>query len=167
MGLPAFAGTTCRGSDPLQTCFSDSQRDALELMQDLPPGGRGECRVPSAPAASCAHGVVKMHTSIHSGRTGNHPASPHAMVLTAYAVLSPATNSSCHRRRRITTCPHPVGPTGLRRLDTSNGCQDHTVLPSASAPVVLRARSPLTAKAALRHQSRPTLPRPPHPAPRP
>jgi hypothetical protein len=25
-----------------------------------------------------------MHTSIHSGRTGNHPASPHAMVLTAY-----------------------------------------------------------------------------------
>src|ERR1700687_4127505 len=22
-----------------------------------------------------------MHTSIHSGRTGNHPASPHAMVL--------------------------------------------------------------------------------------
>src|SRR5260370_8054091 len=67
----------------------------------------------------------------------------------------------------LTTCPPPVGPTGLRRLDTSNGCQDHTVLPSASAPVVLRARSPLTAKAALRHQSRPTLPRPPHPAPRP
>jgi hypothetical protein len=27
----------------------------------------------------------------------------------------------------------------LRRLDTSNGCQDHTLLPSASAPFVLRA----------------------------
>jgi hypothetical protein len=30
-----------------------------------------------------------------------HPAFPHAMVLTAYAALSPATNSSCHRHRRI------------------------------------------------------------------
>ena len=30
-----------------------------------------------------------MHTSIHSGRTGNHPASPHAMVLTVSFVLSP------------------------------------------------------------------------------
>jgi hypothetical protein len=30
-----------------------------------------------------------MHTSL-SGRTGNHPASPHAMVLTVYFVLSPA-----------------------------------------------------------------------------
>src|SRR6266700_5934050 len=39
----------------------------------------------------------------------------------------------------LTTCPRPVGPTRLRRLDTSNGCQDHTLLPSASAPVVLRA----------------------------
>jgi hypothetical protein len=27
----------------------------------------------------------------------------------------------------------------LRRLDTSNGCQDHTLLPSASASLVLRA----------------------------
>src|SRR6266568_48553 len=55
---------------------------------------------------------------------------------------------ACSPRRRIrlatvagelTTCPRPVGPTRLRRLDTSNGCQDHTLLPSASAPVVLRA----------------------------
>ena len=45
-----------------------------------PKRGRGECRVPSAPAASCAKWQFKMHTSIHSGRTGNHPASPHAMV---------------------------------------------------------------------------------------
>jgi hypothetical protein len=33
--------------------------------------GRGECRVPSAPAASCAKVVVGMHTSIHSEFTGN------------------------------------------------------------------------------------------------
>src|ERR1700686_4930343 len=39
-----------------------------------------------------------MHTSIHSGRTGNHPASPHAMVLTASFVLSPVIGLFCHRR---------------------------------------------------------------------
>ena len=52
---------------------------------------------------------------------------------------------SCSPRRRIrlvtvigglAACLHPVGPTCLRRLDTSNGCQDHTILPSASAPFV-------------------------------
>ena len=36
-----------------------------------------------------------------------HPAFPHAMVLTAYATLSPATNSSCHRRRRIGGVANP------------------------------------------------------------
>src|SRR5258708_4101116 len=75
-----------------------SRRDASEVCKNLPPGGRGECRVPSAPAASCAHGVVRMHTSIHSGGTGNHPAFPHAMVLTAYFVISPAIGLFCHRR---------------------------------------------------------------------
>src|SRR5439155_26714042 len=65
-----------------------------------------------------------------------HPAFPHAMVLTAYFVLSPATNSSCHRHRRIKACLRPVGPTCLHQLDTSNGCQDHTALPSASASFV-------------------------------
>jgi len=29
--------------------------------------------------------------------------------FTAYAVLSPATNSSCHRRRRLLRLPDPVG----------------------------------------------------------
>ena len=33
-------------------------------------------------------------------------------------------------------CLSPVGPTRLRRLSTSNGCQDHTVLPSAKASFV-------------------------------
>jgi hypothetical protein len=59
------------------------------------------------------------------------------MVLTAYIVLSPATNSSCHRHRRIKGFAEPGWANkNLRRLDTSNGCQDHTVLPSALAPFV-------------------------------
>src|SRR6266700_795413 len=32
----------------------------------------------------------------------------------------------------------------LRRLDTSNGCQDHTLLPSATMPLVSPARESLT-----------------------
>ena len=48
----------------------------------------------------CAGVVKKMHTSF-SGRTGNHPASPHAMVLTVYFVISPAIGLSCHRRWRL------------------------------------------------------------------
>ena len=66
---------------------------------------------------------------------------------------------ACSPRRRIrlatvagelTTCPRPVGPTHLRRLDTSNGCQDHTLLPYASAPLVLRVCRSLTGEPAPR-----------------
>jgi hypothetical protein len=42
-----------------------------------------------------------MHTGVHSGGTGITRHSRTRMVLTAYGVLSPATNSSCHRRRRM------------------------------------------------------------------
>jgi hypothetical protein len=71
------------------------------------------------------------HTSIQvSAETSGLP---RAMVLTAYAVLSPATNSSCHRRRWINGFAEPGrAQENLRRLDTSNGCQDHTVLPYAT-----------------------------------
>ena len=60
--------------------------------------GRGECRVPSAPAASCAKVVDGMHTSIHSEFTGKRPASP-TQRFTAYTALSSVTGLSCHRRR--------------------------------------------------------------------
>jgi hypothetical protein len=102
---------------------------------------------------------------------------------------------SCSPRRRIrlvtvigelTVLPNPVGPQNLRQLDTSNGCQDHTTLPSAASPghaprparmlpeeVLAGAfkrrssarRSIAHGKPALRSRSRPTLPRPPHPIP--
>src|SRR6266567_997146 len=82
---------------------------------------------------------------------------------------------ACSPRRRIrlatvigelTTCPRPVGPTHLRRLDTSNGCQDHTLLPYASAPLVLRVCRSLTGfHPPCDPVARATLPRPPHPTP--
>jgi hypothetical protein len=51
-----------------------------------------------------------MRTSVHSGGTGNHPAFPHANGFTAYGALL-ATNSCCHRRRRIDGFARPVGLT--------------------------------------------------------
>src|ERR1700743_3708631 len=49
-----------------------------------------------------------MHTSIHSGRTENHPASPHAMVY-GYFALSSEIGLFCLRRRQ----------SKLRKLDAS------------------------------------------------
>ena len=55
---------------------------------------------------------------------------------------------SCSPRRRIRLatvadglkdCLNPVGSTHLRQLDTSNGCQDHTVLPYAASRLRLKA----------------------------
>jgi hypothetical protein len=53
-------------------------RSARALSEIFRPGnrGRGECRVPNAPAALCALWVVSMHTGIHSGGTGKHSAFP-------------------------------------------------------------------------------------------
>ena len=62
----------------------------------------------------------------------NSPAFPHAMVLTVSFALSPVTNSFCHRRRGLRCCRTRLGSQNLRRLDTSNGCQDHTTSPYAA-----------------------------------
>src|SRR5258706_1959235 len=58
------------------------------------------------------------------------------MVLTAYFVLSPATSSFLSPSLANMVCLNPVGPTRLRQFSISNGCQDHTALPSALAPFV-------------------------------
>src|ERR1700682_2774563 len=104
-------------------------------MQESPPQknrGRRECRVRAAPAVSCASCTRKC---AHE-HTGSAEAIRHSLRngFTAYAALSPATNSSCHRHRRIKGFVAPGwADENLRRLDTSNGCQDHTVLPYAAA----------------------------------
>src|SRR5882757_409586 len=44
--------------------FATSPRDAPETLMNLSPQrGRGECRMPVAPAASCALGIARTHTS--------------------------------------------------------------------------------------------------------
>jgi hypothetical protein len=74
----------------------------------------------------------KAHERSHHRFTGATRPSLHN-GFTAYSALSPATNSSCHRHRRIDGFAKTrSGPQNLRRLDTSNGCQDHTASPSAT-----------------------------------
>src|SRR4249920_2157977 len=111
-------------------------------MSSLDSRGSRECRVRAAPTVSCARCTKK---SAHE-HTGSAEAVRHSLRngFTAYAVLSSATNSSCHRRPRIQTGLSPVGPTRLRELSISNGCQDHTVLPYATSAVRPARRTSLT-----------------------
>jgi hypothetical protein len=120
------------------------------------------------PGARCTRGLVckavRKNAHEHTGSAETLRHSPRN-GFTTYAVLSSATNSSCHRHRRIKGCLGPVGPTRLRRFDTSNGCQNHTVLPYAASSFVLHVVN-RSRRTALRSQARPTLPRPPRPLPR-
>jgi hypothetical protein len=54
--------------------------------------------------------MKKAHEHRHHGHTGFARHSPRN-GFTAYFVLSPATNSFCHRRQRIKGWSNPVGPT--------------------------------------------------------
>jgi hypothetical protein len=94
-----------------------------------PKRGSRECRMHAAPAVSRAMGRRKRTRAYRF--SGGTPAFP-AQWLYGLYVLFPATNSSCHRRRRIEICLSPVGPTRLRRLDISHGCQNHTTSPYAA-----------------------------------
>ena len=85
--------------------------------------------MPNAPAASCALCSWSMHTSIHSGGTGNIRHSPRN-GFTAYCALSPGTGLFCPRRSQDKPAT----------LTPASGRQDHTPLPSASAPPVQRRR---------------------------
>ena len=131
-----------------------SRRIAPELCMNLfPPklegAGNAGCRL--APAVSCAISAKSAHTSIQVQL--EHSGIPCAMVLR----LIP---SSPWRRIPFASiagglkdCRNPVGSTLLRQLDTSHRCQNHTLLPYASVPVVYALCS-LT-------DFRPTLPTPP------
>src|SRR5216684_2487692 len=81
--------------------------------------GVGNAGCPLHPR-SRVHLVVVERTRVTTS-TPERPAFPHAMVLTAYVVLSPVTGLFCHRRQRIWFCLSPVGPTQLRELDASVG----------------------------------------------
>ena len=75
-----------------------------------PKRGRGERRVPAAPAAPCAK---VESTRVVTADTPEHPAFPHAMVLTVSFVLSLVTGLDCHH--------HPCDAKHHHELDASVG----------------------------------------------
>ena len=98
-------------------------------------------RAQGRPGARCTRGPVckqaRENAHEHTGSAETLRPSPRN-GFTAY-VRSP------RRRIRLVTVigglatrPCPVGPTCLRKFSTSNGCQDHTVLPYALASLVWR-----------------------------
>src|SRR5882672_8787723 len=90
--------------------FTPSPRDAPEALMNLAPKeGVGNAGCPLHPRPRVRFALVEMHTSKRVHR--NHPAFPHAMVLTVSFVLSPVTGLFCHRRSADMSCLSPVGPT--------------------------------------------------------
>ena len=114
------------------------------------PGGRGECRVPSAPAASCAKWLVQDAHEYSQRSHRKSPGIPARNGFTAYVVLSPAIGLSCHRRLRK-SLPANLTPASRR--------QDHTILPSAcktlssEAPLASIASNPASVTIAIRPSS--------------
>src|SRR5258707_1510555 len=84
-----------------------------------PHGGRGECRAPAAPAASCA---ILVESTRVTTSTPASPGIPARNGFTAYVALSPVTGLFCHRRQRISDLSAP-GWADLpsRELDASVG----------------------------------------------
>jgi hypothetical protein len=71
--------------------FASPRRDFARVVLEFSAPenrGRGECRAPDAPAASCALLVVSMHTSIHS-EPSEITRHSRTQWFTAYTVLSP------------------------------------------------------------------------------
>jgi hypothetical protein len=84
-----------------------------------PHGGRGECRVPAAPAVSCAFGSGRTHTS-NNEYTG---IARHSRTQWFYGLCRalPGDRALLPPSSADMFCLSPVGPTQLRRLDTSVG----------------------------------------------
>src|SRR5450756_104270 len=126
-------------------------------------------RAQGMPGARCTRGLVcnmekKTHTSIQVQRRQSDI--PCAMVLRLIASSPRRSGFVCHRRPADDGFVRPVGLANPPRdLTPTMRRQDHTLLPYASASFVGAPSSLTGTRPALRSLARPTLPRPPHPAP--
>jgi hypothetical protein len=148
--------TSSRSRDALRPRFASNVRPSKERAQGMPD-------------ARCTRDLVcNVHKKMRTRAYRAAEAIRHSLRngFTAYIALSPATNSSCHRRRRIIGSSQTrLGYENLRRLDTSNGCQDHTVLPYAATSFVCTLLLAHRQSLPCDHLARATLPRPPQPVP--
>src|SRR6266446_5509591 len=142
-------------------------RDAMRprVCLNLAPKGRGERRMPAAPAASCA--LVVVESTRVTTSTPESPDVPARNGFTTYFVLSPVTGLFCHRHSRIKVLSKPGRADSTSAdLTPASGRQDHTTSPYAATSLV---RSLLIAHKSFNSPCNPvarkTLPRPPHPMP--
>jgi hypothetical protein len=105
---------------PRDMSFLLAARMRPSYCKKLPPRGRGECRMPDAPAASCAH-IGNEYAHEYSQRATGITRHSRTQWFTAYFVLSPATGFLATVVMRIRST----------NLTPAPGRQDHTFSPSA------------------------------------
>jgi hypothetical protein len=125
-----------RKDDKSRRAFTPPRRDAPESLLYLPPfRGRGERRVPVAPAASCALCSGRTHTS-NNEYTGITRRSRTQWFYDLFRAL-PGDRAVLPPSSADMFCLSPVGPTQLRELDTSvgvSGPHDFAVRSNISRP---------------------------------
>jgi hypothetical protein len=105
----------------IKRAFAFSRRDAPELCWNSPPNkGRGECRVPVAPAAACA---VVVSTRVSHRRSPGSPGIPARDGVNGFLRALPGD--------RACLPPSPARSLLLANLTPASGRQDHTASPSA------------------------------------
>src|SRR5664279_3961279 len=124
---------TLRFAHPTAAPTPSHSRRALRprFARKFPPSankGREECRAPDAPAVSCAIIVVDAHTSIQV--TPESPGTPRAMVYSLSRALLGAPGFLA------TVAPEKLSLP--RNLTPASGCQNLTILLSASGALVRR-----------------------------
>src|SRR5882672_2662382 len=133
--VPAFAGTTQEDSiveQQTRVCPRGARRPSY--AQSLAP-----LRAWGMPGARCTHSPACEVGSAHGSSPQvhrDHPAFPHAVVLTASFVLSPVTGLVCHRRQRILAVSVRSDRHASANLTPASGRQDHTTSPSAATSLV-------------------------------
>jgi hypothetical protein len=160
--LPRMSQALMRATAEYAAAFS--RHDAPEVCltrspQEKKGAGKAGCAVHPQSRVQCW-----WHTGVVTTGPPEHPAFP-AQWFTAYAVLSPATNSSCHRHRRIEDTTTPgwalrasadlTPATGVR---TTRFCRPRL---RRSSPRRLSANE--IQRPALHCHARRRRPRPPHP----
>jgi hypothetical protein len=132
--------------------FATSPRHAPEVLMKSPPKrGRGERRVPAAPAASCA--LVGVESTRVTTSTPESPDVPARNGFTAYFALSPVTGLFATVAREYGLPAPGRADRTSANLTPASGRQDHTTSPYAATSLV---RVLLTAQGFLR--TRPAIP---------
>ena len=121
----------------------------------LPERGSRECRMHAAPAVSRAICAKQERTRAYRFSGGN-PAFPAQWLYGLLRALPGDEFLFVTVTSGLRFVLSPVGPTRLRRLDISHGCQNHTTSPYAAPSPPLRSarcRTKVLAKALKRRPS--------------